>query len=266
MSETAVSSEPLIEMHRAAIAAPRDPQTLWLQEINWRVNAGSFWAIGGSHSSGKSLLLACAAGILRPKQGDLRLFGQPLFELDERDALKLLLRIGLVFEGDGRLFNQMSVAENVALPLRYHFDCTDQETSTRVDAVLEATGLSAEAATPAGRIARAFRQRVGLARALVLQPDVLLVDNPLSFQGPLAGRWWCRFLKELAKGHPVMGGRPVTVVVAGDDLRPWRHLAGEFGLLADGRLECFSSGDALASSGHPALDELLHPVNPTETI
>ena len=87
------------------------------------------------------------------------------------------LRIGLVFEGGGRLFNQLSVAENVALPLRYHRSQPGVEAGERVKAILDATGLTPWAESTGGRINLARRQRVALARSLAMSPEALLLDS-----------------------------------------------------------------------------------------
>ncbi len=108
-----------MEMIDLAISSLQDTEQIVLEGINWRVAVGDFWAVGGLHASGKSDLLATAAGIMRPARGRYRVFGQELGAGFEEDRLATRLRLGLVFEG-GRLFHHLSVAENIALPLCYH--------------------------------------------------------------------------------------------------------------------------------------------------
>ena len=110
---------PATEMIDVAISSLQDTEQIVLEGINWRVAVGDFWAVGGLHASGKSDLLATAAGIMRPARGRYRVFGQELGAGFEEDRLATRLRLGLVFEG-GRLFHHLSVAENIALPLCYH--------------------------------------------------------------------------------------------------------------------------------------------------
>lgn len=100
----------------------RRPDTVspWcLSGVNWRVSEGDFWAVGGLHWTGKSNLLNTAAAINARSRGRLDLFGKNTAEMDEEELLAERLRIGMVFEGDGRLFPQLTVSENIALPLRY---------------------------------------------------------------------------------------------------------------------------------------------------
>jgi len=120
---------PQIEMIDLAAAHEQAPGVPAIEGVNWRVGAGEFWVVGGLHSSGKSVLLTAAAGINRPLRGKLQLFGGDPTTLDEEEAFRRLLRVGLVFEGDGRLFTHMTVAENIALPLLYHAACASASVS-----------------------------------------------------------------------------------------------------------------------------------------
>src|SRR5262245_63759858 len=106
-------TQPMIEMRGVSIAAMKDSDTVIAENVNWTVNAGDFWAIGGLHGSGKSDFVMMTGGITAPKGGLYCLFGEemPIFD-DARLAQRL--RLGLVFDG-GQLFNRLTVAENVAL-------------------------------------------------------------------------------------------------------------------------------------------------------
>src|SRR5437016_9236274 len=111
-------TEPVIEMQEVALGSMRDQTVLVAEEINWTVVAGDYWVVAGLQGSGKSDFLMMTGGLMPPLSGTYRLFGEemPIFE-DAR--LKKRLRLGLAFE-TGQLFNQLTVAENIALPLRYH--------------------------------------------------------------------------------------------------------------------------------------------------
>src|SRR4051812_15592431 len=91
-----------------------------VEGINWRVMPKDFWIVAGLFGSGKSDFLATAAGLQRPSRGVVKLFGHETFTLKEEILVEHRRRIGLVFSNGGRLFNRLTVAENVALPLRYH--------------------------------------------------------------------------------------------------------------------------------------------------
>jgi ABC-type transporter Mla maintaining outer membrane lipid asymmetry ATPase subunit MlaF len=246
---------PVIELVNVSVAAGgRDSAAL--EGIHCRISSGDYWVVGGLPGSGKSDLLATLAGLYRPLSGRLKLFGKEVAELSEDDFMAARLRIGLVFEGGGRLFNQLTVAENVALPLRYH--CAQRvESAERVKAILDATGLNPWAESTPGRINLAWRQRVALARALAIGPEVLLLDNPLGGPGLQETRWWRDFLGQLAGGHDVLDGRPLTLVIACQDLRPWADQGKHFAVLKQNRWLAVGGRADLTCGDEPLLHELL---------
>ena len=247
---------PVIELVNVNVAARGRPDSTALEGIDWRISSGDYWVVGGLPGSGKSDLLATLAGLYRPLSGTLKLFGKEVAELSEEDFMAARLRIGLVFEGGGRLFNQLSVAENVALPLRYHRG-QPAAAGERVKAILDATGLNSWAESIAGRINLARRQRVALARALAIGPDVLLLDNPLGGPGLPETRWWRDFMAQLAGGHEVLNGRPVTLVIACHDLRPWADQGKQFAVLKQKRWRSVGGRADLTCGDEPLLHELL---------
>src|ERR1039457_5789803 len=117
MSET-VFNPAVIEMRGAQIAALRDTSLTVLEDMNWSVLPGEFWVLAGPQHSGKTDLLLHAAGLTTPVGGNCRLFGCDTKEFDETQITERL-RAGFVI-ADGKLFSQLTLAENVALPLRYH--------------------------------------------------------------------------------------------------------------------------------------------------
>lgn len=236
---------PPIELIGVDAAHEHAPGVPAIEGVDWRVDAGEFWVVGGIQGAGKSVLLAAAAGINRPLRGKLRLFGAELANPLDAPAFAHLLRVGLVFEGDGRLFTPMTVAENIALPLRYHERGSEAEIIAAVQAVLEVVELTELADAPAARLSRHLRQRAGLARALALRPEVLLVDNPLGRQAAREAAWWLQMLRRLAEGHPELAGRPLTLAVTADDLRPWREGAARFAVLDQRRLRIVGGREEL---------------------
>ena len=249
----------VIEMIDVSIGLAGAVETAAVEGIHCAIAAGDYWVIGGPPGSGKTDLLATMAGLYRPLKGTLRLFGKHSAKLDEDDFRAARLRIGLVFDNGGRLFNHLTVAENIALPLRYHREGQSGPTEERVSRILEVTGLTALARDLAGQIKHGSRQRVGLARALALGPEILLLDNPLTGLGQRESRWWREFLARLAAGHELTGGQPVTLAITCDDLRPWADQGKQFALLRQKRWVRIGGRIELASSEEPYLRELLAP-------
>lgn len=242
-------------MINVAVASARLPESPSVEGIDWCVFAGDYWVVGGLPGSGKSDLLATAAGLQRPLSGTHLLFGNDLTQLPESELLAERLRIGLVFENGGRLFSHLTVAENIALPLRYHRDCSEEEVQQRMKAILELTELTDQAELWPVQTTRAWRQRAGLARALALQPEILLLDNPLGRLDQRHARWWIDFLARLAAGHEFMNGKPLTLIVAPEDLRPWINRGRQFALIKNRRWLSFGDRTDLAADSEPLLRE-----------
>ena len=245
---------PVIEMRGVTVGALRDPEAVVAAEVNWTVAAGDFWVIAGLQGAGKSDFLMTTAGLLPARTGDHRLFGEPM-PIFEEHRLATRLRLGLVFDG-GQLLNHLTVAENVALPLRYHRNLAHEEIELAVRAMLEATGLLPWASNTPGTLPRPWRKRAGLARALMLKPEVLLVDGPLGGLDLRHADWWLGFLDQLAHGQALLDGRSVTLVVTADAFLPWRNHARQFAVLAGQRFSVLSDWAAVERSQLPAVRAL----------
>ena len=251
------SAPPLIELVGASISSAQEPDVALVEGVDWRLLAGDFWVVGGLQWAGKSDWLTTVAGLQRPAAGTHILFGQKAAALTQAELVAVRLRVGLVFENGGRLFTQMTVEENVSLPLRYHRNCPAEESREAVAAMLELTELTDLAAQPAGQLNRGWRQRVALARALILQPEVLLLDNPLAGLDPRQTRWWLDTLAALNVGHAIFARRPLSLVATTDDLRPWQERAKQFALLQGRRWLPLGGRAELAASAEPALHEFM---------
>ncbi len=247
----------LVEMTGVAVGTGDGSEAALLEEVGWTVRSGDYWVVGGPPGSGKSDLMATVAGLYRPVRGTLKLFGKDTAALSEEEFLAVRSRIGLVFENGGRLFHHLTLSENVALPLRYHGNWSAAEAGERVEKLLEAADLTPFAGSRVGRIKPAWRQRAALVRALALQPELLLLDNPLAGLGPQEARWWRGFLGRLSVGHELSEGNPITLVVTCHDLRPWSDQGKQFVLLKQRRLTRLGNQEELACSAEPLLRELL---------
>jgi len=197
-----------------------------LRGVNWQVKRGECWAVGGGPGSGKSALLATAAGLHRPGGGTLRLFGQNLAAASEETQVSWRRRIGFVFAHGGRLFSQLTVAENIALPVRYH---EGGDEPARVQAALARAELAAVAAAMPSRLPQRLRQRAALMRAVIVPVEMLFLDEPLTGQSAREVRWWTDFLREQQRAG-------VTVVATCGDFVPWRGLADRFAVIKDKQL------------------------------
>lgn len=223
-----------IEMRGVTVGSMRDLSTVVVEDVSWSVAVGDFWVIGGLQGSGKSDFLMLTGGMMAPVSGTYHVFGEemPIFE-DNR--LPQRLRLGFVFES-GQLFNHLTVSENISLPLRYHKNLGKPEVEDELRRMLELTELASWADSTPGAMARSWQRRVGLARALMLRPEMLLLDNPLAGLDLRHRTWWLNLLEQLSRGHDWMNGRQTTLVVATNDLRLWTGRARQFAVLKDKHL------------------------------
>jgi ABC-type transporter Mla maintaining outer membrane lipid asymmetry ATPase subunit MlaF len=253
------TNSPVIRMEGVVFGSLRDVSLVVGEEINWVVQSGDFWVVAGLQGAGKSDFLMLTGGLMPPAAGEYWFCGEkmPIFE-DAR--LRERLRLGLVFEG-GRLFTQLTVRENVALPLRYHRNLTPAHADAEVQAMLEATELTPFAESTPGVLGRNWQKRVGLARALMLKPELLLVDNPLAGLDLRHANWWLGFLGQLSKGEGPAHGRPMTLVVTAADLRSWKGRARQFALLEKRGFRILGTWTQLET----ARDELVLELLATET-
>jgi len=254
MSETTFHPA-IIEMRGVQVAALRDAALTVLADVNWSVLPGEFWVLAGPQHSGKSDLLLHAAGLMTPAAGSCRVFGCATAAFGEAQ-LADRLRVGFVF-ADGKLFNQLTLAENVALPLRYQKNLASAEAARAVEVLLEHLELAPFAAFTPASLSANWRRRAALARALILQPELLLLDNPLGGLDGHHRSWLVQFLERLWRGHEHFGGRPMSLVVTTGDLRPWRHPHRKFALLDKKKFSVIGGWAEVESTCNRAVQELL---------
>ena len=251
-----ISTTIALEMTGLDVASLSRPDEAVLVDVNWTVTEADYWAIAGLQGSGKTDLLFTAAGLVPPLRGYLRVLGREIWAGQERELLASRLAVGLVFDG-GRLLSELSLGENVALPLQYHLGLALHESIERAASLLEFVGLADYTSRMPGSLNRNLQQRAGLARALALKPRVLLLDKPLTGLDPRDAWWWLDFMDALAAGHAINDNRPLTIVTTGDDLRPWQTRARRFAILSNQHFVNLGGREDLAAHPEPSLQELL---------
>ncbi len=251
---------PVLELVDADITgAELRASMVTVKQVNWKVHSGDYWVVGGLPGSGKTDLLATAAGLQRPGTGDHFLFGRNLQRMGEQEQLRERLRAGFVFQGGGRLFHQQTILENLALPLCYHQNLPLEKVRDRVGEILKVTDLTGLEKRRPGILTRNIHERIGLARALMLDPEVLLIDNPLAGIDARQAYWWLDFLPRLAAGLPEFMHRRITLVVSTDDFRPWKGQGTHFALVHAKKWTIIGGGAELEASQDPAVREVLTP-------
>ncbi len=246
---------PVIEMKDVTVPALRDPRLAVAVNVDWIVRPGDYWVIGGLQGSGKTDFLMMTAGLIGAQSGVYNLFGleMPIFEGAD---LKERLRVGFVFE-TGQLFNHLTIEENVSLPLRYHRNLSAEAAHDETRQLLEVLELGSIADSTPGSLGRNWQKRAGLARALMLRPELLLLDNPLAGLDLRHSNWWLNLLDALAEGHSWLHGRPVTLVVTASDLRSWKGRGRNFAVLHDKHLKRLGTWSELTIMSGQMVNDLL---------
>lgn len=245
----------VIELIGVDVVSRRAPETARLRNVNWVVREEDFWVVMGLHDSGKTDLLTTAAALSKPLAGTYRLFGQEICPDYDNECLAERLRVGLVFSEGGRLFNHLTVWENIALPLAYHRSGTPAENQSRVLELLERVEMVDSMNRLPSSLSVNWRQRVALARALALKPQVLLLDHPLAGMDQRHSRWWVDFLTRLAQGQ-ISNEQTTTIVVAADDLQPWKAPNRRYALLEQESFLTLESGPAYDTQRFPSFGNL----------
>lgn len=155
-----------------------------LQDVSFRVGAGESVAVIGRSGTGKSVLLKHLVGLLMPDAGEVRVDGAVLNGMAERELLKVRRRFGMLFQG-AALFDSMSVFDNIAFPLRRAGEADEGEIAARVAEMLRLVELPGVEAKMPSELSGGMRKRVGLARAIVHRPAVVLYDEPTTGLDPV---------------------------------------------------------------------------------
>jgi len=252
----------VIEMRGARVTALRDSSLVVLDDVNWTVLPGEFWVVAGPPYSGKSDLLMHAAALIAPVNGTCRLFGHDNSAYDD-SMIADRLRVGCAMS-DGKLFNQYTVAGNVALPLRYHKNLPEAEVEQFVGELLKLLELTPFADQSPVNVTTSWRQRTALARALVLKPELLLLDNPNGGLVARHRRWLVDFLEQLWRGHSFFDNRPMTVVITTDDLQAWQHPRRKFAAMHEGKFSVLGAWGGQEFARHHVVQDFLS--QPSETM
>lgn len=210
-----------------------------LAGVNLEVHAGETMVILGGSGSGKSTLLRHMIGSLFPDAGSVTLFGHEFAALDEPGLDSVRKQFGILFQS-GALFNSMTIAENVALPLQEHTTLDQTIIDTIVKIKLELVGLREHAEKKPAQLSGGMKKRAGLARALSLDPKVLFYDEPSAGLDPVTSAEIDRLIIDLSKK---LG---VTSVVVTHEMDSAFAIADRMAMLDKGRMLMIDTRQAFA--------------------
>jgi phospholipid/cholesterol/gamma-HCH transport system ATP-binding protein len=205
----------------------------------------------GRSGSGKSVTLKHIVGLLNPDQGRVRVFGEDLSQVSYRDLLAIRLKIGYLFQS-GALLNWMTIEENVALPLLEHRGkLSPKEVEKRVREKLELVELAGAGKKHPGDISGGMKKRAGLARAIILDPEIILYDEPTAGLDPVMAS---------AINDMVLHTREVlrvTQVVVTHDMESAFRIADRIAMLFEGKIIATGSPQEIKSSGDPIVQQFI---------
>lgn len=212
-----------------------------LRGVDLEVAAGETLVIIGRSGGGKSVLLKHLIGLLLPTSGDIRIAGQSIIGLSERQLAPIRKKVGILFQG-GALFDSMTVEQNVAFPLREAGVRDIAQIRTRVAEALEVVELAGHGHKMPDSISGGMRKRVALARAIITQPQCILYDEPTAGLDPIVTDSIDRLIRRLQKRFGV------TSVVVTHDMKSVFDVADRVAYLRQGRVYFEGTPEALRAS------------------
>jgi phospholipid/cholesterol/gamma-HCH transport system ATP-binding protein len=223
-----------------------------LEDVSCTANKGETICIVGESGTGKSTMLKLILRLLIPDKGRVNIDGEDITHLTFEEALEVRQRMGMVFQG-AALFDSMTVFENVAYPLREHTRLSDDEIEERVREKLEFVDLDPDKVMDQlpSELSGGMRKRVGIARGMANNPEIMLYDEPTSGLDPLTTGTITRLIKKLQRELDV------TSVVVSHDIRSVFNMATNVAVLHDRRIGFFGTPEEMAASDDPYLRDFL---------
>lgn len=221
-----------------------------LDQVSLSVPGGKGFCILGRSGTGKSVMLKHIIGLMKPDHGHVLIEGQDITQLSSRSLSAIRQRIGFLFQNSA-LFDSISVGENVAFPLRRHTALGDDEIRARATDLLGQVGLGREYAKMPADLSGGMRKRAGLARAVALDPAILLADEPSAGLDPVTAGEIDALLVELKQRSRT------TLVVVTHNIPSARAIGDELVFLHEGRVLARGTAAALDQSEHAMVREFM---------
>ena len=226
------------------------PQEIW-RDVSVTLPPGEISVLLGPSGTGKSVFLKCLIGLLKPDAGRVMVNGVDLCSCRERELYRIRKLFGVLFQ-DGALFGSMSLYDNVAFPLREHTKLPERDIRLIVEDKMEMVGLAGQGGKLPGQISGGMRKRAGLARALVMDPQVILCDEPDSGLDPVRTAYLSQLLIDLN------AQTDATILIVTHNVHLARTVPDNIGMLFRRELVMFGPRELLLTSDQPAVQQFLN--------
>jgi phospholipid/cholesterol/gamma-HCH transport system ATP-binding protein len=221
-----------------------------LRGLNMGLPEGKISMIIGPSGTGKSVCIKHIVGLLYPDEGDVIVHGRSVPSLPDAELFELRKKFGVLFQ-DGALFGSLTLYDNVAFPLRQHTEKSEEEIAEIVNRRMSEVGLGGEGAKMPNQLSGGMRKRAGFARSLVLDPEIVLFDEPDSGLDPVRTALLCELIKEV---HAENGG---CYCVITHDIMSARRVAEHLCVLWKGRIVESGPAEDLFASENPFVRQFL---------
>ncbi|HVU28450.1 MAG TPA: ABC transporter ATP-binding protein [Verrucomicrobiae bacterium] len=221
-----------------------------LKDINFRIENGESVVIIGRSGGGKSVLLKHLIGLLKPTSGEVLIDGENIVPMNERQLLRVRQKFGMVFQG-AALFDSMTVAENVAFAFRRRKNMTAGEIARKVAFALEVVDLPGTENKNPSELSGGMRKRVGLARAIIYEPQIVLYDEPTTGLDPIVSDSIDKLIIRV-RDH-----LKVTTVVVTHDMRSARRVGNHVLMLHDKKIYANCAPDVFFASQDPIVRQFV---------
>jgi phospholipid/cholesterol/gamma-HCH transport system ATP-binding protein len=222
-----------------------------LDHLDLEVGAGESMVVIGGSGTGKSVMLKHVIGLLRPDAGRVEVDGQDINSLDYREITTFRRRFGMAFQ-EGALFDSMTVADNVGFALRRHTRRSPRQVRERVEQCLEVVHLEGIADKMPSQLSGGMRRRVGFARAIALEPEILLFDEPTTGLDPVTTALIDEVIVELLER---LGSTAVTIT---HDMASAFRIADRVGMLHGGRIIALAPPEEFRRIADPRVQQFIH--------
>nr|WP_131770126.1 ABC transporter ATP-binding protein [Candidatus Protofrankia californiensis] len=221
-----------------------------LRGMNLNFVDDAITTILGPSGTGKSVMIKHLVGLLEPDDGEVLIFGKDIWRISERERYELRKRFGVLFQ-DGALFGSMNIYDNTAFPLRKHTDMAESEISDIVLERLTEVGLERSLTKYPSEVSGGMRKRAGFARALVMNPDIVLFDEPDSGLDPVRTSLLNDLILDMHSRHKG------TYLLVTHDIRTARKVSDYVGLIWKGQVVHYGEAEAAFNSDDPFVRQFL---------